>query len=390
MTFPSKPAQRPADPRFSPGPTRKHPGWSLEKLSNAVLGRNHRSKAAVARLKLAIDRTREVLRVPDDYRIAVVPGSDTGAVEMAMWSLLGKQGVDVFAWENFGKDWVIDAVEQLKLPGLGVHVADYGELPDFSQARPDRDVVFTWNGTTSGVRVIDCDWMPEERDNIVICDATSGAFAQPLDWPKLDVVTYSWQKVLGGEAAHGMLILSPRAVRRLETFTPSWPVPKVFRMTAGGKLDEALFQGSTINTPSLLCVEDYLDTLDWADSVGGLDGLQARASANAKIIYDWIEASDWAAPLCRDAHYRSNTGVCLVFKDPGPDPAGLAARIAELLAENEAGYDCANYRTAPPGMRIWTGATIEAEDLRLLTQWADWAHAVARAEQEAAYARKAG
>jgi phosphoserine aminotransferase len=390
MTFPSKPAIAPADPRFSPGPTRKHPGWKLENLKNATLGRNHRCKASLDKLKLAIDRTRDVLRVPADYRIAIVPGSDTGAVEMAMWGMLGKQGVDVFAWENFGKDWVIDAVEQLKLPDLKVHVADYGELPDFSQARPNRDVVFTWNGTTSGVRVTDCDWMPEDRDNIVICDATSGAFAQELDWPKLDVVTFSWQKVLGGEAAHGMLILSPRAVKRLESYTPSWPVPKVFRMTTNGKLDEALFQGSTINTPSLLCVEDYLDALDWAESLGGLDALYTRANANAKIIYDWIDSSDWAAPLCKDPTYRSNTGVCLVFKDPGHNPAGLAARIAELLAENQAGYDCSHYRTAPPGMRIWTGATVEASDLKALTAWADWAYATARAEQDATAIRKAG
>ncbi len=391
MTFPSKPATRPANPRFSPGPTRKHPGWSLQNLEDAALGRNHRSKAAVAKLKLAIDRTREILRVPADYKIAIVPGSDTGAVEMAMWTMLGKQGVDVFAWENFGKDWVIDAVEQLKLDDLNVHVGDYGELPDFNQAKPDRDVVFTWNGTTSGVRVPNCDWMPEDRDNIVICDATSAAFAQELDWPKLDVVTYSWQKVMGGEAAHGMLIISPRAQKRLETFTPAWPVPKVFRMSSNGKLDEGLFQGSTINTPSLLCVEDYLDALDWAEEIGGLDALHARADSNAKIIYDWIEASDWAEPLCKNDAERSNTGVCLVFKDQSVDGAALQARMLELLAENEAGLDCGAYRTAPPGLRIWTGGTIEADDLKALIQWADWAYATARAEMmEDGAARKAG
>ena len=316
MTTPAKPDVRPADNRFSPGPTRKRPGWTLEALADAPLGRSHRSKVAKDKIKAAIDETRELLRVPADYRIAVVPGSDTGAVEMAMWSLLGARGVDVFAWENFGRDWVIDAVEQLKPKDLRTFVADYGQLPALEEARPDRDIVFTWNGTTSGVRVPNADWIAADRDGLVICDATSAAFAQELDWPKLDVVTYSWQKVMGAEAAHGMLIISPRAAARLETHTPPWPVPKLFRMAQKGKIDEGLFEGATINTPSLLCVEDYLDALAWARSIGGLDAMHARADANAALVGDWIDASPWAENLVADKALRSNTSLCLRFADP--------------------------------------------------------------------------
>ncbi len=387
MNPPPKPDMRPADPRFSPGPTRKRPGWSYDALSDAALGRSHRSKAAKAKLKRAIDLTREVLEVPDTHRIAIVPGSDTGAVEMAMWSMLGARGVDVFAWENFGADWVVDAVDQLKPAGLKVHVAPYGELPDVRQARPDRDVVFTWNGTTSGVRVPDADWISDAREGVVICDATSAAFAQTLDWAKLDVVTYSWQKVMGGEAAHGMLILSEHGARRLASHTPPWPVPKLFRMVKNGALDEGLFEGSTINTPSLMCVEDYLDTLSWGKSIGGLKALHARADAASKVVYDWIDASAWAAPLCKDPALRSNTSVCLTFKDPSLSPAAAAAlqkRITGLLEDEGVAFDVGAYRTAPPGLRFWTGATVPVEELERLLPWVDWAHAAAVAELAAA------
>jgi phosphoserine aminotransferase len=386
MNNPAKPDLRPADPRFSPGPTRKRPGWSLEALKAAPLGRSHRSAASKQRLKAAIDLTREVLGVPDDYRIAIVPGSDTGAVEMAMWSLLGARGVDVFAWENFGRDWIIDAVEQLKPEGLRVFEAPYGELPDMSQVRRDRDVVFTWNGTTSGVRVPNADFIADDREGIVICDATSAAFAQELDWPKLDVVTYSWQKVMGGEAAHGMLIASPRAIERLKTHTPPWPVPKLFRMAQDREVDDALFEGNTINTPSMLCVEDYIDALSWARSIGGLPALIARADANAAVVAAWIERTPWAENLVKDDAIRSNTALCLRFADPAvrqmprEQQAALQRRIEALLAEEGVAFDCGAYRTAPPGIRIWCGATVVKSDLEALTPWIDWAYAAALAE----------
>ena len=386
MNFPAKPDVRPADPRFSPGPTRKRPGWTLDALSDATLGSSHRSKAAKDKLQDAIETTREVLEVPKDYRIAIVPGSDTGAVEMAMWSLLGARGLDVFAWENFGRDWVIDAAEQLKPKDLRTFTADYGQLPPLHEARPDRDVVFTWNGTTSGARVPNADWISADREGVVICDATSAAFAQPLDWPKLDVVTYSWQKVMGAEAAHGMLILSPHAAKRLETHTPPWPVPKLFRMAQNGKIDEALFQGATINTPSLLCVEDYLDALGWAKSIGGLKALHARADANAKLVADWIDASSWAENLVADPAIRSNTSLCLRFADPKvralplSEQSALQQKIEGLLAAEGVAVDISAYRTAPPGLRIWCGATVPLDDVQALLPWIDWAYQAAVAE----------
>jgi len=375
MTHPAKPNSKPSDPRFSPGPTRKHQGWSFDKLQGAALGRNHRSPAAMEKLAEAIDKTRSLLEVPDTHRIAIVPGSDTGAVEMAMWSMLGAAGCDVFAWEAFGKDWVTDAVEELRLDGLKVHEADYGHLPDRSAARPDRDIVFTWNGTTSGVRVPNADWISPERTGVTICDATSAAFAQRLDWDKLDVVTYSWQKVMGGEAAHGVLILSPQAVERIESYDPPRPIPKLFRMKKDGKLDEALFKGATINTPSLMCVEDYIAALDWGAGLGGLDALIAKADANAARVNAFIEASDWCAHLCADKAHRSNTGVCLRFTDQSLDPACVQAGMLKRLAAEEAAFDIGAYRSAPAGLRLWTGATIEADDLDALFPWLDWAYA---------------
>ncbi|MGD2132356.1 MAG: phosphoserine transaminase [Maricaulaceae bacterium] len=390
MTDLQKPDVRPDDPRFSPGPTRKRPGWSLDALKDAAVGRSHRSKAAKAKLKQAIDETRDVLGVPADYRIAIVPASDTGAVEMAMWSLLGSRGVDVFAWENFGRDWVTDAGQQLRPLDARLHVADYGELPDLSQAQKGRDIVFTWNGTTSGVRVPNADWIPADREGLTICDATSAAFAQELDWPKLDVVTYSWQKVMGGEAAHGMLIVSPRVAEHLKTHTPPWPVPKILRLAKKGEIDEGLFEGSTINTPSMLCVEDYLDTLAWGRSIGGLEALHARADANAKLVYDWIDQSDWAGHLVADPGLRSNTSACLKFKDPAvaalpaDQQTALQKKIEGLLADEKVAYDIGAYRTAPPGLRLWCGATTPIDDLGKLLPWIDWAYATAAAELEVA------
>jgi len=389
MNAPAKPAIKPSDPRFSPGPTRKRPGWTLDALSDAAVGRNHRSPAAMEKLGRAITETRELLGVPDDYRIAIVPGSDTGAMEMAMWSLLGACGVDVFAWENFGREWVVDAVEQLRPEGLRTFVGAYGELPDLSEAKPDRDIVFTWNGTTSGARVPNADWIAADRTGITLCDATSAAFAQELDWPKLDVVTYSWQKVMGGEAAHGMLILSPRAITRLQTHTPSWPVPKLFRLAENRVVDEGLFAGSTINTPSLLCVEDYLDTLGWARSIGGRAALHARADANAAKVVEWIDASQWAKHLCADPAIRSNTSLCFTFKDPAVtglplgEQTALQGRMVALLADERVAYDIGAYRTAPPGLRLWCGATTPLDDLEKLLPWLDWAYGEARAHADA-------
>ena len=383
----SLPAARPRAPFFSSGPCAKRPGWSLQNLKTDSPGRSHRAKLGKARLKLAIDLTREVLEVPADYRIAIVPASDTGAVEMALWSLLGARPVDLLAWESFGEGWVTDVVKQLKLSDARVIKAPYGELPDLAKVdTKTRDVVFTWNGTTSGVRVPDADWIAADRQGLAICDATSAVFAQRLDWPKLDVVTFSWQKVLGGEAAHGMLVLSPRAVARLESYTPPWPLPKIFRMTKGGKLIEGIFAGETINTPSMLCVEDYIDTLEWAKGLGGLDALIAKADANAKAIHDWVARTPWIANLARDPATASNTSVCLVVADPdviakGPEAvAAVAKGIAATLEKEGVAYDIGAYRDAPPGLRIWCGATVERADLEALTPWLDWAFAQEKAK----------
>ncbi|WP_406854686.1 phosphoserine transaminase [Alsobacter sp. KACC 23698] len=379
------PGQKPANPLFSSGPCAKRPGWSLDALKDAPLGRSHRAKPGKAKLKLAIDLTREVLQIPADYRIAIVPASDTGAVEMAMWSLLGARGVDMLAWESFGEGWVTDAIKQLKLKDARVLKAGYGDIVDLSTVNFDNDVVFTWNGTTSGVRVPDGKWIPTDRAGLTICDATSAAFAQRLDWPKLDVVTFSWQKVLGGEAAHGMLILSPRAVERLESYTPAWPMPKIFRMTKGGKITEGLFEGETINTPSMLCVEDYIDALQWAKQIGGLDALIARADANTKALADFVAQNDWIAFLSKDASIRSNTSVCLVFSDPAVQAlpadaqAAFAKAVAGAIEKAGAGFDIGAYRDAPPGLRIWCGATVETADVQALTHWIAWAFAEAKA-----------
>ncbi len=383
MTSISKPGQKPANPHFSSGPCAKRPGWTVDALSDALVGRSHRSKPGKAKLSEAIDLTREILGVPADYRIGIVPASDTGAVEMALWSLLGARGVDMLAWESFGEGWVTDVVKQLKLEDARIIKAPYGELPDLSTVDTrTRDVVFTWNGTTSGVRVPNADWIAADREGLTIADATSAAFAQDLDWAKLDVVTFSWQKVLGGEAAHGMIVLSPRAVERLVTYKPAWPLPKIFRMTSGGKLIEGIFVGETINTPSMIATEDYLDTLKWAKSIGGLKGLIARADANTKAVADWVAKTPWIEFLAKDEAIRSNTSVCLTFADPdlSKDAATeLAKKIVSLVEKEGAGFDFAFYRDAPAGLRIWCGATVEASDVALLTQWIDWAYAEAKA-----------
>jgi phosphoserine aminotransferase len=375
------PAVRPLVPHFSSGPCAKRPGWSLSVLTDAVLGRSHRSKIGKAKLKRAIELTREVLEVPPHYRIGIVPASDTGAVEMALWSMLGARPVTMLVWESFGEGWVSDVTKELKLPNVTVLRAAYGELPDLAKVDPASDVVFTWNGTTSGVRVPNADWIADDRAGLTICDATSACFAQELDWPKLDVVTFSWQKALGGEAAHGMLILSPRAVERLESYVPPRPLPKIFRLTKGGKLNQGIFEGETINTPSMLCVEDYLDTLAWAKSIGGLQASIARAEANARVIADWVAATPWIEFLARDPALRSNTSVCLKVVDPSvaklsPDAqAAFVKSIAAALEKEGVAYDIDAYRDAPPGLRIWCGSTVERADVEALTLWLDWAFA---------------
>ena len=390
MTDLSKPGLRPANPNFSSGPCAKRPGWSLEALSDAPLGRSHRAKIGKTKLQHAIDLTREVLRVPAGWRIGIVPASDTGAVEMALWSLLGERGVDMVAWESFGSGWVTDVVKQLKLPDVRRIEAPYGALPDLSTIDFDRDVVFTWNGTTSGVRVPDADFIAADRKGLTICDATSAAFAQRLDFEKLDVVTFSWQKVLGGEGAHGVLILGPRAVERLESYKPAWPLPKIFRLTSGGKLIEGIFKGETINTPSMLCVEDYIDALEWARSVGGLDGLVARADANFAAIDSFVGKSPWLANLATDPATRSNTSVCLSIVDPevtaldADGQAAFAKGIVSALDKEGVAYDIGHYRDAPPGLRIWAGATVETADLEALMPWLDWAFARQKAALKAA------
>ena len=381
----AKPAARPNVPHFSSGPCAKRPGWTPENLKDAALGRSHRAKIGKAKLRLAIDLTREVLEVPADYRIGIVPASDTGAVEMALWSLLGARPVTMLAWESFGEGWVTDVVKQLKLKDVTTLKAGYGEIPDLSRVDPATDVVFTWNGTTSGVRVPNADWIRADREGLTICDATSAAFAQALDWAKLDVVTFSWQKALGGEGGHGMLILSPRAVQRLESYTPAWPLPKIFRMTKGGKLIDGIFVGETINTPSMLCVEDYLDALNWAKSVGGLKGMIGRADANTRALSDWVAKTPWIDFLAADPAIRSNTSVCLKVVDPAVTalPADAQAAFAKALVaaldKEGAGYDLGHYRDAPPGLRIWCGATVETADVAALTAWLDWAFAETKA-----------
>ena len=380
----AKPAQRPTVPHFSSGPCAKRPGWNPQNLKDAALGRSHRAKLGKAKLKQAIELTREVLQVPANYKIGIVPASDTGAVEMALWSLRGARPVTTIAWESFGEGWVSDIIKELKLKDVTQLHAGYGDLPDLAKVDCDTDFIFTWNGTTSGVRVPNADWIKADRKGLAICDATSAAFAQRLDWGKLDVVTFSWQKALGGEAAHGMLVLSPRAVARLESYTPPWPLPKIFRMTKGGKLNEGIFQGETINTPSMLCLEDYLDALDWAKSVGGLKALQARADANAKTISDWVARTDWIDFLAVDAKLRSNTSVCLKVVDPhvGRLPADAQAafvkNIAAALDKEGVAYDIDAYRDAPPGLRIWCGSTVERSDVEALTLWLDWAYTKAK------------
>ena len=386
MIILTKPETSPANPDFSSGPCAKRPGYDLTHLNNAVLGRSHRSKPGKSRLLEAITRTRDVLNVPEGWHIGIVPASDTGAYEMAMWSLLGERGLDILGWESFGKGWITDAVKQLKLDDIRVMEAAYGDLPDLSEVDFSRDVAFTWNGTTSGVKVPNGDWIADDRTGLTLCDATSAAFAMDLPWEKLDVTTFSWQKVMGSEAAHGMLILSPRAVERLESYTPPWPLPKIFRLTKGGKLIEGIFKGETINTPSMLAVEDYVDALKWAEDIGGLPTLLQRSADNLAVLSDWVALTDWVDFLCAEEAYRSNTSICLKIVDSDviamdeDAQAAFAKRIAALLDAEGAAYDIGAYRDAPPGLRIWGGATVETADLEILTQWLDWAFATAKEE----------
>ena len=386
----TKPGVRPANPLFSSGPCAKRPGWSPDVLAAAAIGRSHRAKGPKAKLTAVIDQSREILGMPDDYLLGIVPASDTGAVELALWSLLGPRGIDVLAWESFGSGWVSDIVKQLKLPDVRVIEADYGALPDLTTVDPARDIVFTWNGTTSGVRVTDGNWIAADREGLTICDATSAAFAMDLPWDKLDVVTWSWQKVLGGEAQHGMIALSPRAVERLESYSPAWPMPKIFRLTKGGKVDRAIFEGATINTPSMLCVEDHLDALAWSREIGGLKGLIARSEGNLAVIAEWVARTDWADFLAEVPAQRSCTSVCLKIVDPwftaldDKAQADVAKSIAGLLEGEGVALDINGYRHAPAGLRIWTGATIEKSDVVALLPWLDWAFAQVRATSRAA------
>jgi phosphoserine aminotransferase len=380
------PAVKPANPNFSSGPCSKRPGWTIEALAGALVGRSHRAKPAKQRIEKSIALTRELLQVPADYLIGIVPASDTGAVEMALWGMLGARGVDMLTWESFGEGWVTDVQKQLKLPDVRVLKAPYGELPDLKQVDFSRDVVFTWNGTTSGVRVPNADWIPADRQGLTICDATSAAFAQNLDFKKLDVVTFSWQKALGGEAAHGILILSPRAVERLETYKPAWPLPKIFRLTKGGKLMADVFEGATINTVSMLCIEDAVDAMEWGVKIGGLAAMQKRADANFKAIADWVAKTDWIDFLAKNPAERSNTSVCLVISDAainGLDDekqAAFAKAIVSRLDKAGVAYDIGHYRDAPTGFRIWCGSTVETSDLAALTPWLDYAFALEKAE----------
>jgi len=390
MNTPPRPETRPANPHFSSGPCAKHPGWSLEALRGALVGRSHRAKDAKARIKAVIEKSREILRIPPDYRVGIMPGSNTGAFEAAMWSLLGARGTDILAWESFGKTWAKDAVEELKLQDVNIFEAEYGQLPDLTQVSFDRDVIFTWNGTTSGVRIPSADWITSNREGLTICDATSAVFAQELDWSKLDVTTWSWQKVLGGEGQHGMIALSPRAVERLESYTPPWPLPKLFRMTKNGALNADIFEGATINTVSMLCIEDHLDGLVWAESLGGLPALIERANKNLDVIKDWVKRTDWVDFLAEAPSVRSNTSVCLQIVEPevvNMEAAGrdaVARDIAALLAEEGVAYDIGSHRDAPAGLRIWTGATVEKADLEALTPWLDWAFATVKQSRDEA------
>ncbi|MBL8667300.1 MAG: phosphoserine transaminase [Rhodospirillales bacterium] len=384
MTTPARPEIRPANPCFSSGPCAKRPGWTLDALKDAFLGRSHRAKGGKAKLAEVISRSRAMLGMPDDWRLGIVPASDTGAIEMAMWSLLGERGVDMLAWESFGSQWITDVRKQLQLADVRALTADYGRLPVLTAVDPQRDVIFTWNGTTSGVAVPDADWLSEQREGLVLCDATSAVFAYEMPWPKLDVVTWSWQKVLGGEAQHGMLALSPRAVARLQRYTPAWPMPKLFRMIKGGAITEGLFAGETINTPSMLAVEDALDGLRWAESIGGLPGLIARSKSNFAAIERWVEATPWVDFLAQEPATRSRTSVCLRIVDPrfaALPPEGrtvVAKRLAARVEQEDAGYDIASYRDAPAGLRLWAGATVETADLEALFPWLDWAwHGIA-------------
>jgi len=392
MAFAATPQLRPANPDFSSGPCAKRPGWTLDALSGAWLGRSHRAKGPKARLQEVIDRSRAILGLPGDWQLGIVPASDTGAIEMAMWSLLGARPADILAFESFSEAWATDVVKQLKLADARVLAAEYGQLPDLSQVDPAHDLVFTWNGTTSGVRVPGADWIAADREGLVLCDATSAAFAMDLDYTRLDVVTWSWQKVLGGEAAHGMLALSPRAVARLESYKPAWPLPKIFRMTSGGKLSAGIFKGETINTPSMLCVEDAVDGLRWAELVGGLPGLIARSEANLAAVAAWAERADWVDFLAADPATRSCTSICLRVTAPwftslSPDGQAKAAKsLAALLDDQGVAFDIASYRDAPPGLRIWGGATVETSDIVALLPWLDWAHATVAAQHAQAAA----
>ena len=375
----SRPTKKPANPNFSSGPCAKRPGWTLQALGGAALGRSHRSKQGKAKLREVIDLTREVLEIPADYRIAIVPGSDTGAVEMALWGLLGPRGIDVFAWESFGRDWVTDITKELQIEDRRIFQAPYGDLPDLTQATADRDTIFTWNGTTSGVRVPNADWIAEDRAGLTICDATSAAFAMDLPWSKLDVTTWSWQKVLGGEGAHGMIVLSPRAAARLSDHVPQWPMPKLFRMVQEGVLAEGLFVGETINTPSLLAVEDAIDGLRWARDIGGLPALIARCEENFARVRQWIDRNDWCDFLASRPDIRSQTSICLKIVDPdlASDPASqakIASAVTGLLAQEQVALDAGAYRAAPPGFRFWAGATVDAEDLALALEWLTWCY----------------
>lgn len=379
-----KPATKPNNPCFSSGPCAKRLGWSLDAIKGAALGRSHRAKIGKDKLAEVIEKSRNVLQIPNDYKIGIVPASDTGAVEMAMWSLLGSRAVDIFAFESFGSDWANDIIKELKLTNANLHKADYGKLPDLSKASPQNDIVFTWNGTTSGVKIPDGNWISDDRIGLTICDATSAVFAMDLPWHKLDVVTWSWQKVMGGEAAHGMIVLSPRAVARLESYTPSWPMPKIFRMTKSGKLIDGIFKGETINTPSMLCVEDALDGLNWALSLGGKDALIARSNKNLQIIKDWVAKTDWIGFLSEDEKTISNTSICLKITDPNYNKLGkeeqeeVAKKLVSILSEEKVAYDIASYRDAPTGLRIWGGATIEASDVEKLIPWIEWAYSQVR------------
>ncbi len=376
-----KPTIRPQNPNFSSGPCSKRPGWSLEVLKDATIGRSHRSKLGKAKLAEAIELSKEILQIPSDYRLGIVPASDTGAVEMAMWTMLGQRGVDILAWESFGKGWVTDALKQLKLKDINTYETDYGQIPDLSVVDTDRDVVFTWNGTTSGAKVANGDWIKDNRQGLTICDATSAAYAMEIPWQKIDVLTYSWQKVMGGEAAHGVIVLSPRAVERLESYTPDRPLPKIFRLTKGGKLIEGIFEGSTINTPSMLCVEDTIDGLKWAKSIGGLSKLIERSNNNLQVLEDWTAKSDWIDFLVEDKSIRSSTSICLKIVDKWyqslskEEQAAKAKELVSLMAKEGVAYDIGSYRDAPPGLRIWGGATVESQDMEALTHWLDWGFA---------------